>query len=935
MKKLKIFLFMCFAMIGYSPLVAQEVELVGEIEDEFLKLPLIGVKVSVFDEQNKVVVDSAGTYFFLTPTYQPDKVLYSAKVPGGNRKYRLRATRRGYTTVWKDVTLTDSLQGEVWQPVLRLRKEHDQRLGEAVVTATKIKMYHKGDTLVYNADAFKLPDGSRLDALIHQMPGVTMNEHGEIFVNGRKIDELLLGSRSFMRGNKKVLLENLPYYTVKNIKVYEQQSDRSQALGYDVDPRKYVMDVHLKNEYTRGYIANLEAAAGTRKRWMGRAFLLGFSDQWRYAVMANSNNVNETRHLGQMGYWSPALLPQSLVTTHSGAIDVDYQSKDKRMKNNLNASFTSTETEAEMRQRNELFLEGLRPLSTYHRQTNDKNKAVNVSNKWSYNHRFSLTSQTDFKFTKENGWAQSLYEQRDNQDFTVSRREHGFNHERNWIFNEQLWGSVNFNRAKQRYLNYSLLVFHDQREAWKADRFELQQSSSVSPSASHNTSDVSHHATTVHASASVVFDNLWKNTSLNLSDNLTWYKDYDRDYLYHPDTLASPSQLDLLQAITDRDNSYVSRRHKIRNSLDIGLRHKGRYKMSPKMPVDIVYDIWSLGVNLPYTHESLDYMRGAIDTVLDRSHFYADPYLSLRYVANHRRHDLTFNAKYSRRPVDLLHRVDFRDDRQPLVVKLGNPHLEDNLLTELRLGYTLRPNKYQQNLHAEAAFDFHHRDVAQSVRYNPTSGVYTYQPVNVKGSHRSALKVDYVRSLDQKNRWTWQLQTEANYHHALDHTMLSDATHSEVQAVNTTTLHGGTYVQYSQGAFNVRAVGNLKWHHSTGKMRDFTTLNAWDYQYGASARYTLPVIHTTLAVDAMMYSRRGYGSATFNTDDFVLNASLSQSFLKGKLIAKVEAFDVLHQLSNVQYAVNAQGRTETWTRSLPNYVMFHLAFQFNRSPKRL
>ena len=47
-----------------------------------------------------------------------------------------------------------------------------------------------------------------------------MNDNGEIFVNGRKIDELLLGSRSFMGGNKKVLLENLPYYTVKNLKVY-------------------------------------------------------------------------------------------------------------------------------------------------------------------------------------------------------------------------------------------------------------------------------------------------------------------------------------------------------------------------------------------------------------------------------------------------------------------------------------------------------------------------------------------------------------------------------------------------------------------------------------------------------------------------------------------------------------------------------------------
>lgn len=93
------------------------------------------------------------------------------------------------------------------------------------MTATKVKMYYRGDTLVYDASAFQLPDGSMLDDLIKQMPGVTMNDVGEIFVKGRKIDELQLGSRSFMRGNQKVLLENLPYYTVKDIKVYEQDTD--------------------------------------------------------------------------------------------------------------------------------------------------------------------------------------------------------------------------------------------------------------------------------------------------------------------------------------------------------------------------------------------------------------------------------------------------------------------------------------------------------------------------------------------------------------------------------------------------------------------------------------------------------------------------------------------------------------------------------------
>ena len=76
-----------------------------------------------------------------------------------------------------------------------------------------------------------------------------------------------------------------------------------------------------------------------------------------------------------------------------------------------------------------------------------------------------------------------------------------------------------------------------------------------------------------------------------------------------------------------------------------------------------------------------------------------------------------------------------------------------------------------------------------------------------------------------------------------------------------------------------------RWRHSEGKMRDFTTLDAFDYQYGLMARYTLPDIKTTLSADANIYSRRGYGSKTLNTDDFVMNASVSQPFLKGKLIA--------------------------------------------------
>jgi hypothetical protein len=190
------------------------------------------------------------------------------------------------------------------------------------------------------------------------------------------------------------------------------------------------------------------------------------------------------------------------------------------------------------------------------------------------------------------------------------------------------------------------------------------------------------------------------------------------------------------------------------------------------------------------------------------------------------------------------------------------------------------------------------------------------------------------QNIGEKRYWTWHVSAGALWDHSKDHAMLEGYTESRVNTVNTLTLHDGAYIQYNKGMLNVRATGDIRWRHSEGKMYDFETLNATDFQYGLSARYTLPRINTTLSADGNMYSRRGYGSSELNTDDFVLNASISQPFLKGKLIARIEAFDLLHQLSNTQYSVNAQGRTETWYRSLPHYVMAHLVYHWNKNPKK-
>lgn len=72
---------------------------------------------------------------------------------------------------------------------------------------------------------------------------------------------------------------------------------------------------------------------------------------------------------------------------------------------------------------------------------------------------------------------------------------------------------------------------------------------------------------------------------------------------------------------------------------------------------------------------------------------------------------------------------------------------------------------------------------------------------------------------------------------------------------------------------------------------------------------------------------------TSTNNNLIWNAALSRPFLKNRLLAKLSAIDILHKLSNRSITVNAQGRTETWVNSVPNYVMFSVQFKFSAKPK--
>ena len=210
MKYIKVILFILVLSWAMS-VVAQDkektVEYWGWVEDFVTHTAINDAKVSLMDDDgNLVKVETSNSRL------DQNDGGFDFRVTN-NRKYTIKVECDGYVpqSFSFDVKVSNRVITR-YLPTIFLRKkkklDDEQLLNEVTVTATKVKFYHKGDTLVYNADAFQLSEGSMLDALIRQLPGSELKSDGRIYVKGRFVESLLLNGKDFFKGNNTVLFQN-------------------------------------------------------------------------------------------------------------------------------------------------------------------------------------------------------------------------------------------------------------------------------------------------------------------------------------------------------------------------------------------------------------------------------------------------------------------------------------------------------------------------------------------------------------------------------------------------------------------------------------------------------------------------------------------------------------------------------------------------------
>ena len=327
-RKCVLFLFLVFA----TSLLAQEatndsiapannkkerrLTLHGQVYDSFTKAALKAHMTLM--NADSTVVDTTTCWKW---TWGTSDSFYQFRIPRRQGRYIIKAQLDGYEDTFVDFNVRyigRNTEFEVPRHLMKKRADDgifaEDELEGVTIRGTRVKIAYRGDTIVYNASAFNLPEGSMLDGLIRQLPGAELKDNGDIYVNGVKVDYLTLNGNDFFKGNNKVMLDNLPYYTVQNVEVYHKESEKSQWKGRNVERKDYVMDVKLKREYNRGLLMNAEAGAGSMHRWMARMFALYYTDHTRLSLFGNANNVNENRRPGQQGEWTPANMPQGLRT---------------------------------------------------------------------------------------------------------------------------------------------------------------------------------------------------------------------------------------------------------------------------------------------------------------------------------------------------------------------------------------------------------------------------------------------------------------------------------------------------------------------------------------------------------------------------------------------------------------------------------------------
>ena len=872
--------------------------------------------------------------------------------------YIVRVTYIGFKTYTKTVAVSDGKPVDMGTITI---SPDSKLLKDVEVVKNVAKVTTKEDTIIYNAGAYRTPEGSVIEELVKRLPGAEISDDGTITINGKQVKKVLVDGKEFMTGDTKTAIKNLPTSIVERIKSYDEKSDLSRITGIDDGEEQTVLDFGLKRGMNRGVFANVDLAAGTKERYSGRGMGAVMKDDIRVMGLASANNVNDMGFPGGGGRGGGGGGGrQGLTSTKMAAVNLNYEKKGV-VKADGSVRWNHSDTDSWSRRSSENF------MGTTGSFSNSVNQNYSRSNSWNVQGRVEWTPDTLWNISFRPSWSYGT------NDGTSSSTSATFNEDPYKYYNDPLsmLGSINPALIVNSRLNNSLSYSDSKRIGGSLQlnrklggggrNITLRLNANYSDGDSRSMSD-----NTVNLYQILSYmggDSTYQTNRYNLTPQKSWdysvratYSEpiaqavflqfsYEFQYKY---TKSDRSTYDYSMPPYTRDNfnfdglsysyrgwdGYLNRLtayQPLDDYYDQSLSRFSQYKNfihTGEIMLRVVRKAYNFNVGVQLIPQSSEFTYRYLntDTVANRSVINWSPTANFRWKISDRG-QMRFEYRGRTSQPSMTQLLPITDNSDPLNISEGNAELKPAFTQSFNWRYNNFFERHQRFIFANLNFSTTSNQVANRVEYNAQTGGSTSRPENISGQWNAGGRFIMNTAIDTTGYFNVSTNTSLDYDHSVGYLYQNKA--SVKNYTNTTRVGERLGASYRNNWLEFEVTGNVNYIHARNHLQPSSDLDTWSFSYGFNTNIHFPwgmQLHT----DFGMNSRRGYNDASLNTNELIWNAQLSQGFLTGKpLTVTLQFYDILHQQSNLSRTINAMSRTDNEYNAINSYAMLHVIYRLN------
>ena len=921
--------------------LAQERLISGKITDRDTKDPVEQVTIQLLKTDSTYVSGAISN----------ERGLFHVNAPA-NGKYLLKITSVGYKPTVKRIQISEDKNLAMGNVVIGADAI---MLKGAVVTAMAQKVSLKEDTFVYNSAAYRTPEGSVVEELVKRLPGAEVSDDGTIKINGKEVKKILVDGKEFMTGDTKTALKNLPTSIIDKIKAYDEKSDLSKVTGIDDGEEQTVLDFGVKKGMNKGVISNIDLGVGNKNRYNMRGMGGYFADNNRFMLFANANNTSDRGFGGGpgRGFWGGA---NGLNASKMIGANYNYELKDK-FKFNTSLRWNHSDGDVWSSRSSENF------MGTSSSFSNSLSQSYSRSNSWNGNIRLEWMpdSMTNILFRPSISWSSSdglsgSQSASYNKDpYTITTKdplsEEGIEEleKAEAMVNSQLTNGITYsdnnningmlqvNRKlgnKGRNITFRVDAKYTDKDSKSislnnAKLYLVQTAEGKDSTYQTNRYNLTPSKNYSYAGQLTYSEPLWKATFLQFSYKFTYsYSKSDRstydfskyamsgDHEYRGwDSYLNPFA-GHLNDYRDDDLSRFSEYRNYNHDIQVMMRFiRQKYNLN-----------FGVMVQPQQSKYIQDYQGVHVDTV--RNVVNVSPTLDFRYRFS-KMSNLRINYRGTTSQPSISQLLDITDNSDPLNISMGNPGLKPSFTQNFRLFYNNFVQNHNKGIMTFVNFSTTNNSISNKVTYDEKTGGRITRPENINGNWNAMGAFMFNCSLDSAGIWNINTGAHANYNNYVSYLSLDKKSDSQKNTTRSITWRQNLSFSYRNDWAEFSLDGTLTYNKAKNKLQPTSNLETWQFSYGPSMTLTAPW-GTSLNSSLSISSRRGYNDSSMNTDEFVWNAQLSQSFLKGKpLTIMLQFYDILRQQSTFSRAISATSRTDTEYNAINSYAMLHVIYRLN------